>query len=72
MDGKSSELNPPGSREPLATDAFPLRSIEGQLVIVGVTPAVAHLARVARAMRQERRTIETANTDAPDLGGAPR
>jgi len=65
MDGKSSELNPLVGREPLATDDFPIRSIDGQLVIVGMTPAVAQLAHVARAIRQDRKVIETGKTPVP-------
>ena len=37
----------------------PLPHANDQLVIVAVTPAVAQLARVARAIRQERKTPKT-------------
>jgi hypothetical protein len=42
-----------------------LRRTDGQLVIVAVTPAVAQLARVARAIREERKTLRTSGTMLP-------
>jgi hypothetical protein len=60
MTRKSSEVEPQGALTgPLGASDFPLHVIDGQLVIVAVTPAVERLARAARGIAKERETLET-------------
>lgn len=49
----------------LETDDLPLRWIDGQLVIVGLTPAIERLARVARAIREDPKALETGTAQVP-------
>jgi hypothetical protein len=54
MSEKLSDLTP--IRGEGAAEPSPLRRVDGQLVIVALTPAVARLVQVARTIARERKT----------------
>ncbi|MFY9738972.1 MAG: hypothetical protein WAK11_07935 [Candidatus Cybelea sp.] len=63
MREKPSQDQPPIADEVTPANEPPLLlRTGGQLVIVGVTPAVAQLARVARAIRRERNAPKQADS----------
>jgi hypothetical protein len=56
---------------PVVNDS-PLRHVDGQVVIVALTPAVERLARAARAIREGRKTLETGKAQVPGPQRAAR
>jgi hypothetical protein len=72
MSGKPRQANRQTVPDGSAGNAA-LQSIDGQLVIVAMTPAVARLARIARTIAKERSDpSKLAEPSCPDRGGPAR
>jgi hypothetical protein len=71
MSIKHSQLSRQTLREELTADDAPLREIEGQLVIVAMTSGVARLARVVRAICDNRMAAKSRKDEVPEPRRGP-